>query len=479
MTAPPWTVRALRAALAAGSTSPSQLAESALANSNQNAGSNTYLWQDPAWTRAEAVRAESMMPMSGQSGAGPFNDSRPAFWGLPISVKDCFDLAGSPTSYGVRFYRDLNGNAARDSWLVEQLRAAGAVIIGKTHLHPLAYGITGENAEFGDCVQPGVPRDGSWSLGWKPRDPGALTGGSSSGAAASVQEGSAVAAIGTDTGGSIRAPAALCGLAGYRASIGRGDWRGAAHLAQSFDTMGWLFRDLEDAPFLAAPYLAAPFLTEPVLAAPFLAAPLGAAPVAPAETSPARAFTRFAFIDDKLLHDCEPEVMAGFRGVIRELENLGLEARRIETGWWADAVEIYAPLQAVEAAQVHAGNFDQFAPDLRERLMGGAGLTPVQVSALRQRLAAFRARMDELFAAHQLILLPSIPVARLAAGADHSQTRMRLLRYTAPFSLAGVPTLAIPCARGGMQLAAARGDDEALLALAAQIGAQRNKSSSV
>ena len=420
-----------------------------------------------------------MMPMSGQSGAGPFNDSRPAFWGLPISVKDCFDLAGSPTSYGVRFYRDLNGNAARDSWLVEQLRAAGAVIIGKTHLHPLAYGITGENAEFGDCVQPGVPRDGSWSLGWKPRDPGALTGGSSSGAAASVQEGSAVAAIGTDTGGSIRAPAALCGLAGYRASIGRGDWRGAAHLAQSFDTMGWLFRDLEDAPFLAAPYLAAPFLTEPVLAAPFLAAPLGAAPVAPAETSPARAFTRFAFIDDKLLHDCEPEVMAGFRGVIRELENLGLEARRIETGWWADAVEIYAPLQAVEAAQVHAGNFDQFAPDLRERLMGGAGLTPVQVSALRQRLAAFRARMDELFAAHQLILLPSIPVARLAAGADHSQTRMRLLRYTAPFSLAGVPTLAIPCARGGMQLAAARGDDEALLALAAQIGAQRNKSSSV
>ena len=89
---------------------------------------------------------------------------------------------------------------------MEQLRAAGAVIVGKTHLHPLAYGITGENPEFGDCVQP--------------RDSGALTGGSSSGAAASVQEGSAVAAIGTDTGGSIRAPAALCGLAGYRATLG-------------------------------------------------------------------------------------------------------------------------------------------------------------------------------------------------------------------------------------------------------------------
>jgi len=99
------------------------------------------------------------------SSGGPFGDGRPALWGLPISVKDCFDLAGSPTTCGVRFYGDLNGTAARDSWLVEQLRSAGAVIVGKTHLHPLAYGITGENPEFGDCVQP--------------RDAGALTGGSS------------------------------------------------------------------------------------------------------------------------------------------------------------------------------------------------------------------------------------------------------------------------------------------------------------
>ena len=382
-----------------------------------------------------------MTPASG----GLFNDGRSALWGLPISVKDCFDLAGAPTSCGVRFYRDRNGKAARNSWLVEQLRAGGAVITGKTHLHPLAYGITGENAEFGDCVQP--------------RDSGALTGGSSSGAAASVQEGSAVAAIGTDTGGSIRVPAALCGLAGYRATHDRGDWRGGAHLAESFDTMGWLFRDLQDAPYLAAPF--APAKTSP------------------AQSSQARLFTRFAFVDDSFLHDCEPEVAAGFRGVIRELQNLGLEARTIETKWWADAVDIYAPLQAVEAARIHAGNFDQFAPAIRDRLKWGASLTSAEVSALRQRHRAFRAHMDELFAAHELLLLPSIPVSRLAAGADHSQTRMRLLRYTAPFSLAGTPTVAIPCAQGGMQLAAARGNDEALLALAAQIGAHRKASLAV
>ena len=243
MTAPSWTIRGFRAALAAGSLSPSQLAESALANTNRNASHNTYIWQDAAWTRAEACRVESMPHSSG----GPFGDGRPTLWGIPVSVKDCFDLAGSPTSCGIHFYRDRDGVAAHDSWLVEQLRAAGAVIIGKTHLHPLAYGITGENPEYGDCAQP--------------RDPGALTGGSSSGAAASVQESSAVAAIGTDTGGSVRAPAALCGLAGYRATLGRGDWRGGAHLAASFDTFGWLFRDLQDAPFLAVPF--APAQTAP------------------------------------------------------------------------------------------------------------------------------------------------------------------------------------------------------------------------
>jgi Asp-tRNA(Asn)/Glu-tRNA(Gln) amidotransferase A subunit family amidase len=82
--------------------------------------------------------------------------------------------------------------------------------------------------------------------------------------------------------------------------------------------------------------------------------------------------------------------------------------------------------------------------------------------------------MDELFAEHELIVLPCAPVARLEAGADHSQTRARLVRYTAPFSLPGVPAVAVPCVHGGVQIGAARERDEALLALAAQIGARRH-----
>jgi aspartyl-tRNA(Asn)/glutamyl-tRNA(Gln) amidotransferase subunit A len=349
-------------------------------------------------------------------------------------VKDCFDLAGAPTTCGVHFYRDLNGVAKRDSWLIEKLRAAGAVIVGKTHLHPLAYGITGESPDFGDCLQPGKPL--------------ALTGGSSSGAVASVMEGSAVIAIGTDTGGSVRVPAALSGLAGYRATLGRGDWRGGAHLAESFDTMGWLFRDLRDAPYLAEPF-------------------------AVSKPAPIRAFTRFAFLDDTFLHDCEPAILDSFHQTIRDLEALGLEAHSINPEWWRESAEIFAPIQASEAARLHTGYFEHFEPAIRERLQWGASLTSEEVAALRKRHAEFRVRMDELFAQHELILLPSAPVVTLEAGTDHSKTRARLLRYTTPFSLAGVPTIAIPCPAGGMQLAAASDCDESLLGFAAKIGESR------
>jgi len=432
----PWSIRGLRSALASGAVQPHELAIEALAYSNQNLGHNTYLWQNADWTRKEAERAAHV----GRRESGPFGDGRAAICGLPVSVKDCFDLAGTPTSCGVGFYRDLNGIAAQDSWLVEQLRAAGAVITGKTHLHPLAYGITGENPEFGDCVQPGRPD--------------ALTGGSSSGAAASVLEGSAAAAIGTDTGGSIRVPAALCGIAGYRSTLGRGNWRGGAHLAQSFDTMGWLFRDLEDAPLLAAPF-----------------APEGAAP--------ARSFRRFAYVAEGFFDDCEAEVMEGLRRVVRELEELGLAGQSIHPEWWRGCTELFAPIQAWEAARIHAGNFDRFEPSIRERLKWGAGITAEEITDLRRRHAEFRVRMDELFAAHELLLLPCAPVAKLPAGADHSKTRARLLRYTTPFSLAGAPAMAIPCAAGGVQLGAAPNDDESLLELAAQLGAGRKTTGSL
>ena len=236
-----------------------------------------------------------------------------------------------------------------------RLRQAGAVIMGKTHLHQLAYGITGENSEYGDCLQP--------------RDPLRLTGGSSSGSAASVQEGSAVAAIGTDTGGSIRVPAALCGLAGYRSTLGLGGeeaWEGGWHLAVSFDTLGWLFRDLRDGPALAAALLG----VKPV------AAPQGRHHRRRRRVFSARLRTGGARDVRRLAGSATPSWRPA-RGVRARF--LGRTRGRSSCG-----------IQGHEASELHRGNFEHFEKPIAERLAWGASLSAATVEDLRKRQAAFR-----------------------------------------------------------------------------------------
>ena len=412
---------------------PLSVLDAALARANSNAGRNVYLARDEAWSRNEAasLRHEDI-------------HTQP-LWGIPVSLKDCFDLTGFPTSCGSSFYRDHNGLAADDSAVAARLRAAGAVITGKTHLHQLAYGITGENRDFGDCTQP--------------RDSALLTAGSSSGAAASVQEGSAVAAIGTDTGGSIRVPAALCGLAGYRAGIEvaqqRGLWRGGAHLAATFDTLGWLFRDLRDGALLGSALFGLPDATAPDAAASLAGVRIGRAP-------------------DAFLHDCEPEVLKAFARTAQLLRELGATIVTIDTGFWEDAMSIYAPIQANEAAAIHGpitkGDFSQFEASIAERLAWGASLSDTEIAERRLQHAAFRDRMDALLHQHDFLLAPCAPMRHLLAGADHSQTRRAILRYTLPMSLANTPVVTVPERDGaGVQLVAARGADARLVAFAAQL----------
>ncbi len=403
-----------------------------LSRSNGNQSRNTYLWQDAEWSRSELLRVERRVRESAANGDAA---ATLPLAGVPVSLKDCFDLTGTRTTLGSRFYAEREPIAEADSWVAARLRAMGAVITGKTHLHALAYGITGENRDYGDCLQPCDVR--------------LLTGGSSSGAAASVQEGSALAAIGTDTGGSVRVPAALCGLVGYRSSLGWGNWQGAGHLAESFDTIGWLFRDLEDAPLLAQ----------------LFAGNLRRDDEARLE--------RFAFVSPAFLRDCESDVFESFTRAVGELRSLGMRGEEVNLPWWEDAQEIFAPIQAAEAARIHDGHFDAFEGPIRQRLEWGAGLSAAELQTLRERHAEFRARMDDLLAEHTLVLLPCAPVARLVAGEDHTGIRPRLLRYTAPASLAGMPALAVPYSAGGMQMLAARDDDARLLNLASALGASR------
>lgn len=401
----------------------------ALRRVNRNAGRNTYLSLDgPRMSNA----IENLSRLEAYE--------LPALFGIPISIKDCFDVQGFRTTCGSRFYAENNAPSPDDSWMTTQIRRAGGIIIGKTHMQQLAYGITGENADFGDCVQP--------------NDATLLTGGSSSGGAASIQEGSALAAIGTDTGGSIRVPAALCGIAGYRSSLGTGSWQGGVHLAPSFDTLGVLFRDLRDGPAFAD----ALFGIQSV------------APVSPLS------HPRIAVVREEFLHDSDDMVRKAFFQQQEELREAGATIEAVNTGFWSDSIEIFAAIQAHEAAAVQreklAGHadFSVFEPQIAERLAWGESLTSVLIAQMRKRHIAFRASMDDQLMRHDFLLLPCAPMHQLLAGADHSKTRQQILRYTTPISLAGMPVVTLPLPGGaGMQLVAPRGHDAELLAYAATL----------
>jgi Asp-tRNA(Asn)/Glu-tRNA(Gln) amidotransferase A subunit family amidase len=269
-----------------------------------------------------------------------------------------------------------------------------------------------------------------------------------------VQEGSALAAIGTDTGGSIRVPAALCGLAGYRCSITLSTpdlWRGGYHLAASFDTLGWLYRDLADGPMLGHALFDLPYATPPTLEHLRIASP----------TIP-------------FLYDCEPDVLATLHLWQSRLQSHGVRLSSFDAGFWVDSTSIYAHIQANEAAALHRGHFHHFESVIAERLAWGESLTSAELIPFHNQLAAFRASTHALFQACDYLLLPCAPVSSLVAGTDHTQTRTHMLRYTTPLSLAGLPVVTLPSfssqpPKGGLQLVGPLGSDAALLALSASL----------
>jgi Asp-tRNA(Asn)/Glu-tRNA(Gln) amidotransferase A subunit family amidase len=427
----PSPLQALHHALASSLTNPQTVATEATRNANGNASHNTFLTLYSSESQHRAEQLPNLFPDA---------QNRPFLYSVPISIKDCFDVAGSVTTCGSRFYAQHNLPATKNSWVAQRLLDSGAIITGKTHLHQLAYGITGENADYGDCLQP--------------RDASLLTGGSSSGAAASALEGSAIAAIGTDTGGSVRVPSALCGLAGYRTShgIARGEtlWAGGYHLARTFDTIGILFRDLRDTAVLAE----AIFDITPT----------------PPSTEP-----RIGYVGNEFLHDCEPEVLTAFEAWKHRLTQQGAKLTPANTTFWDDSPAIYSPIVASEAAVIHRGNFQHFESVIADRLTYGASIPNTELQSLRQRLEEFRMKMSSLFQQFDFLIAPCAPISKLRVGQDHTISRKALLRYTTPASLAGLPAVTLPGeAIGaplgtGVQLLAAPMKDAALLAFASAL----------
>lgn len=407
----------IRQRLLDGEVTARELATIALEQANSSPAKNTYL-------SIEEADIERQL-----SASSPVTDTAQLLSGIPISVKDCFDVRGYRTSVGSKYYFDASDIKPQDSALVQRLRAVGATITGKTHLHQLAYGLTGESMDFGNCVQFDHPN--------------LLTGGSSSGAAASVLEGSAMAAIGTDTGGSIRFPSSLCSLFGYRASLGVGSWVGADHLAESFDTIGFLFRHLKDVQLLGKAILDIPSVPD------------------------AGGTVRIGLADPTFYPDAEPAIIAGLH---RWQEHFsGCEFETFAGSVFAESLDIFRPIQANEAAGYHAGHFDEFEEPIADRLRWGSSLPEEEIKELRRRRLAFNQRIGALFDQFDFLLLPAAPVSSLENGADHGPMREKVLRYTTPASVAGLPCLALPNETGGCQLLAPSGADAKLLAFATRL----------
>lgn len=386
----------LRRALVTGELSVRELIENALTTAvwRKTQGARVYLHLDP-----DAVHA--------QLNAGV--DLTKPLGGLPLSVKDCFDVAGTPSTAGSSFFASTRSLPEIDSELAALSRGAGAVLMGKTHLNEFAYGITGENQHFGDCEIPTRPR--------------CLTGGSSSGAAASVVEGSAVIGLGTDTGGSLRAPASFCGLVSFRASIERGEWGGCFPLAQSFDTMGWLCRHLADMPAIGAALIGA--ATEPV--------------------DPKR--TRIGIAAGSWLDCCDPEIVAAQGAYAERLRAAGFLVEEFDASLWLDASALFIPIQAHEAAMNHHDFLPRFAdryePAVRSRLEFGGTITPEAYRGYKARQMEFNAASTALFERFDFLIAPVTPVRELRMGEDHSGFRSRILQLTAPASLNGWPSLTV------------------------------------
>lgn len=357
---------------------------------------------------------------------------------LPVSVKDLFDVAGVPTTCGSPFFAKTRSLPEEDSGYVARWRSKGVCFTGKTHLNEFAYGITGENRWFGDC--------------WIPDFPDRLTGGSSSGAAATVAAGAACLALGSDTGGSLRVPAAMCGLVSVRQSLGFGEMEGAFPLAQAFDTVGWIQRHLSDVSWVAHA------LHPEVSRDPQLQEP------------------RIGWVKGSFLDGITDEVIAAADEFESVLRDGGARSQSVEAPGWEEAVRMFVPIQANDAARNHApylaAHRDQYDPAILERLALGASVTLEQRRDLDEQRERFcRDWIQALFEGRDFLVVPSAPVVRLKRGEDHRNTRPRLLRFTAPASLGGLPVLTVPWIRsgvpcGGFQILAPRGADARLWAFA-------------
>jgi Asp-tRNA(Asn)/Glu-tRNA(Gln) amidotransferase A subunit family amidase len=422
-----------------GATDPVDLMEQTLdAIAAAQATLNAFVTVDADAARKAARAARDQPPR------GPLH-------GVPVAVKDIIDTAGLRTTMGSRHFADHVPD--RDATVVTRLRNAGAIVVGKTTTHEFAYGPTGDRSANGPCVNP--------------HDPTRMAGGSSGGSAAAVAAGLVPLAVGTDTGGSVRIPAALCGVTGIRPGIGRIPTDGVFPLSWSLDSVGVFASDV-DGTALGWRVLAGSGGIEP------------------------RGRLRVGLPTGAWFDRLDDAVRECFQAFVDRL------ARHADLAPVAvpDAEELhrmYVTIGSVEAVAVHHERLalapERFDDEVLHRLGTAAGVTAHEYAKALRRLTAERATAARRFigpptaaAGLDLLLLPTVPVLAPPLGARDTDIgggwtspRDALLAHNTPWSVLGLPALSIPLPRGpgelpvGAQLVGPPGGDADLLAAAAVI----------
>jgi Asp-tRNA(Asn)/Glu-tRNA(Gln) amidotransferase A subunit family amidase len=388
-----------------------------------------WLALDPDGARRQARAADA-------AGAeGPLH-------GAPVAVKDIVDVAGWPTTGGSDGW---SRTPETDAPVVARVRAAGGIVLGKTATNEFAFGIDGTNPHHPPCRHP--------------RDPDRLPGGSSSGSTVAVAAGHAAVGIGSDTSGSLRVPAALCGVLALRPTPGRVPREGVLELAPTYDVVGPIAATAAD--------LATAFA---VLA--------GEDPAAPAPDAPTRGATVEALLGPDV---CHPDVAAVLRAAIARL---GLDVAPLDLDL-SDAAQVHHDVQVPEgdrALQERGVDRARLSDVVRERAASAAAITPAARAHAARRRGEIAGELAFALAQHEVLLAPAAPVVAPVRGSEVVElgggrtrtVREALLSCAVPFAQGPFPALSVPAGEVdglpvGLQLVGAPGADEALIALAARL----------
>jgi Asp-tRNA(Asn)/Glu-tRNA(Gln) amidotransferase A subunit family amidase len=417
----------------AGRTGPVELVEATLAAVEAaQPRYNAFVTVDAEGARAAAVRARN--ELAAGTDRGPLH-------GVPVAIKDIVDTAGLRTTMGSRHFADNVPD--RDAPLVGRLRAAGAVIVGKTTTHEFAYGPTGDVAANG----PGA----------NPHDPARMAGGSSAGSAAAVADGLVPLAVGTDTGGSVRIPAALCGAAGLRPSPDGVPTSGVFPLSWSLDSVGPIAGCVADV----------------ALGWRVLAGARADLPDPPTEV-------RIGVPTGPWFERADARVTAAVADAVRRLDGT---VREVAVPDVEELYHLYRVVQSAEAVSIHRERLDTapelYCPETLDRLRTAEQIPAWEYARSLRRLHEVRAAAMRRLAGVDVLVLPTVPVPAPLLGsrggvAGWDTTRDALLAFTVPWSVLGLPAVTVPLPADGLpvgaQLVGLPGGDAELLAVAARLG---------